>query len=408
MSAKKIAVLSVILLLSVSLPLSGKGSVRCPAVNTDSALVWNNTGWQQPDDSSSVNKRGFIERVKDYFKESNTEKQNKRFDFSVIGGPHYSSDTKLGLGLVAAGFYRKNLADSLTTPSNVSLYGDISTVGFWLIGIRGDHIFPHDRQRLDYNMYFYSFPRHFWGIGYGAGSEASDYTDFRELYLRASVDYLFKIGRAFYIGPAAEFQRSVAKDITPENLYRWNGEKLNCTNAGIGFRLQYDSRDNLTAATSGFYCALEQRYFPSFAGNMPKDFGYSELSLRFYRGVWKGGVLAGAYHARLSYGDVPWSQLSTFGGSSTMRGYYEGRFRDKGEMDITFELRQHVYRRNGLAVWAGAGTVFPRFSAMRFRHILPNAGIGYRWEFKSRTNVRVDFGVGRGETAFIFSINEAF
>ena len=91
-----------------------------------------------------------------------------------------------------------------------------------------------------------------------------------------------------------------------------------------------------------------------------------------------------------------------------MRGYYEGRFRDKGEMDITFELRQQVYRRNGLAVWAGAGTVFPRFSAMRFRHILPNAGIGYRWEFKSRTNVRVDFGVGRGETAFIFSINEAF
>ena len=405
MSAKKIAVLSVLLLLSVSLPLSGKGSVRCPAVNTDSALVWNNTGWQQPDDSSSVNKRGFIERVKDYFKESNTEKQNKRFDFSVIGGPHYSSDTKLGLGLVAAGFYRKNLADSLTTPSNVSLYGDISTVGFWLIGIRGDHIFPHDRQRLDYNMYFYSFPRHFWGIGYGAGSAASDYTDFRVLYLR---DYLFKIGRAFYIGPAAEFQRSVAKDITPDNLYRWNGETLNCTNAGIGFRLQYDSRDNLTAATSGFYCALEQRYFPSFAGNIPKDFGYSELSLRFYRGVWKGGVLAGAYHARLSYGDVPWSQLSTFGGSSTMRGYYEGRFRDKGEMDITFELRQHVYRRNGLAVWAGAGTVFPRFSAMRFRHILPNVGIGYRWEFKSRTNVRVDFGVGRGETAFIFSINEAF
>lgn len=288
MSAKKIAVLSVLLLLSVSLPLSGKGSVRCPAVNTDSALVWNNTGWQQPDDSSSVNKRGFIERVKDYFKESNTEKQNKRFDFSVIGGPHYSSDTKLGLGLVAAGFYRKNLADSLTTPSNVSLYGDISTVGFWLIGIRGDHIFPHDRQRLDYNMYFYSFPRHFWGIGYGAGSEASDYTDFRELYLRASIDYLFKIGRAFYIGYAAEFQRSVAKDITPDNLYRWNGEKLNCTNAGIGFRLQYDSRDNLTAATSGFYCALEQRYFPSFAGNIPKDFGYSELSLRFYRGVWKG------------------------------------------------------------------------------------------------------------------------
>lgn len=314
MLVKKTAVSLVLFLLSVSVPLSGKGSIPWRAACADSALVCSRSYTPQTEDSTGGKKLGLIDRVKAYFKESNTEKQNKRFDFSVIGGPHYSSDTKLGLGLVAAGFYRKNLADSITTPSNVSLYGDISTVGFWLIGIRGDHIFPQDKQRLDYNVYFYSFPRHFWGIGYNAGSEASDYTDYRELYLRASVDYLFKIGRAFYLGPAVEFQRSVAKDITVENLYRWNGEKLNCTNAGVGFRLQYDTRDNLTAATSGFYCALEQRYFPSFAGNMPKDFGYSELKLRFYRSVWKGGVLAGAYHARLSYGDVPWSQLSTFGG----------------------------------------------------------------------------------------------
>ena len=35
-----------------------------------------------------------------YFTEANQEKETKRFDFSVIGGPHFSSDTKLGLGLV--------------------------------------------------------------------------------------------------------------------------------------------------------------------------------------------------------------------------------------------------------------------------------------------------------------------
>lgn len=38
------------------------------------------------------------------FNDANKEKKNKKFDFSVIGGPHYSSDTKFGLGLVAAGF----------------------------------------------------------------------------------------------------------------------------------------------------------------------------------------------------------------------------------------------------------------------------------------------------------------
>ena len=51
-------------------------------------------------------KRSFFKKFLDYFNDANKEKKNKKFDFSVIGGPHYSSDTKFGLGLVAAGLYR--------------------------------------------------------------------------------------------------------------------------------------------------------------------------------------------------------------------------------------------------------------------------------------------------------------
>ena len=100
--------------------------------------------------------------------------------------------------------------------------------------------------------------------------------------------------------------------------------------------------------------------------------------------------------------------MSTLGGSYSMRGYYEGRYRDKSAIDLCVELRQHVWRRNGVVLWVGAGTVFPKFSAMRWGHILPNYGVGYRWEFKKKVNVRLDLGFGRGQTGFIFSINEAF
>lgn len=88
-----------------------------------------------------------------------------KFDFSIIGGPHYSSDTKLGLGLVAAGLYRTDRNDTILPPSNISLYGDVSTVGFYLLGIRGTHLFPRDKYRLNYNLYFYSFPSLYWGKG---------------------------------------------------------------------------------------------------------------------------------------------------------------------------------------------------------------------------------------------------
>ena len=35
-----------------------------------------------------------------------------------------------------------------------------------------------------------------------------------------------------------------------------------------------------------------------------------------------------------------------------MRGYYEGRYRDKHSLEATVELRQHVWKRNGIVVWA--------------------------------------------------------
>ena len=54
-------------------------------------------------------------------------------------------------------------------------------------------------------------------------------------------------------------------------------------------------------------------------------------------------------------------------------------------IEATVELRQHVWKRNSLTAWIGAGTVFPKFSQMRSRHILPNFGLGYRWEFKKNS-----------------------
>ena len=60
---------------------------------------------------STVQKRTFFKRFLDYFNDANKDKNHKKFDFSIIGGPHYSTDTKLGLGLVAAGLYRAGRSD---------------------------------------------------------------------------------------------------------------------------------------------------------------------------------------------------------------------------------------------------------------------------------------------------------
>jgi len=127
-----------------------------------------------------------------------------------------------------------------------------------------------------------------------------------------------------------------------------------------------------------------------------------------YKRVWKGGILAEELHGQFNYGHTPWPLLSETGSNDRMRGYYEGRYRDKNLMEGQLELRQHIKGRHGMAVWAGLANVFKDFDHIAMRHTLPNAGIGYRWEFKKGINVRIDYGFTRNGGGFIFNVNEAF
>ena len=356
--------------------------------------------------ADTVKRKGWFNRFLDYFNDANKEKPQRKFDFSIIGGPHYSTDTKLGIGLVAAGLYRTNPTDSLLPPSNVSLFGDFSSVGFYLLGIRGTHLFPHDRYRLDYTLYGFYFPSKVWGIGYDEGNLDANESELKRWQARIKVDFLIRAARHFYVGPSASFDYVLAKEVErPELLH---GMDRHTTNIGVGLTMVYDSRDVMTNPHRGVYASLSQHFRPAFLGN---DYAFCTTDWRFntYNKVWNGGLIATDFRGTLNFGTPSWGMMALLGSSNTMRGYYEGRYRDKHKMEGTIELRQHVWKRNGIVVWAGAGTVFPKFSALRLDKLLPNYGFGYRWEFKKDVNVRLDYGFGKnGQSGFLFNINEAF
>lgn len=350
--------------------------------------------------------KSWVNRILDYFNDSNKNKKHKRFDFSVIGGPHYASDTKFGLGLVAAGLYRTDPNDSILPPSNVSLYGDVSSVGFYMLGVRGNHIAPKGRYRIDYHLYFYSFPADFWGIGYEMGDNDANKSDMKRWQAQAEVSFLFRVADNFYIGPMASYDYVIGKHIERPELLQ--GMDQHTWNVGAGVSLVYDNRDNLTNPHRGIYLNINQMFRPGFMGN---DYAFSTTAFRFdaYQRLGKGTVLAEDIGANLNFGNPSWGMMAELGGTHSMRGYYEGRYRDKHSLETTVELRQHVWKRNGIVVWVGAGTIFPKFSALRSKQILPNAGVGYRWEFKKNVNVRLDYGFGKsGQSGFLFNINEAF
>ncbi len=378
--------------------------VPVPSSDMEADSSWVNESATKQD--TLTKKKSLLTRFLDYFNDANKNKEQKKFDFSIIGGPHYSTDTKLGIGLVAAGLYRANANDTLLPPSNVSLFGDVSTVGFYMLGIRGTHIFPQDKYRADYTIYFYSFPCKFWGMGYDMGDDDSNKSDMKRWQARFKASFLFHLGDNLYLGPMVSYDYVIGRRIERPELL--NGMDQHTWNIGAGFSAVYDTRDVLTYPHRGFYINLSQCFRPRFMGN---DYAFSttELQVDAYQRVWKGAILAEDFRTMLNFGNPSWGMMALLGNSNSMRGYYEGRYRDKHKMEAQVELRQHVWKRNSLTTWVGAGTVFHKFSEMRSRHILPNFGIGYRWEFKKNVNVRLDYGFGKaGQTGFLFSINEAF
>lgn len=355
--------------------------------------------------TDSIIRNNLFRRIYRYLQQSNEVRNDKKFDFSIIGGPHFSKDTKLGLGIVASGLYRLDRTDTALSPSNISLYGDITTTGFYLLGIDGNTIFPRDLYRLDVNMYFFSFLSQYWGIGYENGKRNDGYTRYKRKEMQIKLDFYRKIAPNTFIGITGMYRHVNGKDF--KDIRFLEGERNKISSLGGGVILTYDSRDFIPNPYKGTFAKIEHTFFPKFLGN-GYSFQRTDLQIRHYDRLWKGAVLAYDFSGTFNSGNIPWSMVALLGGPYRMRGYYEGQYRDNNLIVAQIELRQKVYKRHGVVVWGGAGNVFPKFSKFRWKETLPGYGFGYRWEFKNRVNIRLDYGIGKGQSSFYFNINEAF
>lgn len=352
-----------------------------------------------------VEKPGLIQRVINYFNESNKKPVGKKMDISFLGGPFYSSDSKFGVGLVAAGAYNTMPEDSMTKVSNMSLSFKATTAAHFELTLGGEHIFPRDTYRLNYEINFSSIDTKYWGIGYEMCSVDSNESRYKYLASHAEAHFARRVGKAVYIGPLVTFDYVNARDY--HRPWMWAGLPSRVFSYSIGASFRYDTRDNLTAPKKGVYIKFDQSFSFGWMGNK-YPFKTNELTAAWYGPLWKDATLATRLHWKVTWGKTPWSLMPYLGGSEFMRGYFEGRYRDKGAADLCVELRQHVWRRHGFVVWGGVGCVFPKITEINGHELLPNYGVGYRWEFKKNVNVRLDVGFGKHEKGFFFNINEAF
>lgn len=351
-------------------------------------------------------RKTFFRRLINYFSTSTVDRTfEKKMDFTFIGGPSYSETTSLGIGVLAAGMYRLDRSDSITPPSDISIYLSASINGFYSLGLSGNNIFSGNKSRIDYTASFSSTHRYFWGIGYHAGAynEKSKYI---EQHSNVQARYLKQIFKSFYIGGKLNFRHTKGTEFGNINILE--GENRQYTSLGVGILFEYDTRDFIPNPYRGVYISLQETFYPKFMSDNGLTVRKAQFTFDYYQKIWKGGVLAFDFYLEQNTNGTPWPLLARMGGSYRMRGYYEGQYIDNNMATTQLELRQKVYRRIGFTLWAGAGNVFSTYKSYKWSETLPNYGVGLRWEVKKRMNVRVDYGFGKNSSGLMLNISEAF
>lgn len=177
---------------------------------------------------------------------------------------------------------------------------------------------------------------------------------------------------------------------------------------GVTIPIEIDSRDDEQFPREGWKVEARTILYRESLGS---DFDVEtyKLAANYYHPMRERDVLASRIIVRGTSGDAPFFLLSTLGGSTDLRGYPSGRFRDRYMYALQSEYRWHVSDKWVLTGFAGFGEVAPKFSEFG-GDIKPAAGIGARFVLSQKHHVSLsaDVAVGSEGTEFYFGVNEAF
>ncbi len=172
--------------------------------------------------------------------------------------------------------------------------------------------------------------------------------------------------------------------------------------------IEYDSRDHEQFPRNGWFVSGRAMLYRESAGS-DFDAEIFKIAVNHYRPMGAQNVLASRAYLRSSSGDAPFFLLSTFGGSTDLRGYPSGRYRDRMMYAVQSEYRWQFNESWIFTGFAGVGEVGEDFGSFG-RNFLPAAGIGARFVLskKHRVGLSADIAVGKDGTEFYFGVGEAF
>lgn len=350
------------------------------------------------------------------------EIEGKTFKLMPYIAPSYTPETEFllsGGGLITF----KTDKDRFLNLSSIPFSAGYSSNGAFAVRALNVIYWKGDKIRSVGEFQLRDMPDNYWGVGYenGVNVPMSDTTTaYTRNYWRFYQRLMFRTRNNLFVGFVIDINRTRAMNMNPlmqQDEYILS-QGTDVFNTGIGFEINYDTRDFVQNAYEGTFISGIFTNFNKFFGG-DALYNILDLDYRQYKSIGrKRRTLAWQVKGRFTFsGETPWTDKSMLGGLDNMRGYTMGRFRDDNMVFTTVEYR-HMFKRGkpnkknnynsrlGYVVWLGAGSVSSSFD--RFVNWLPNGGVGLRAELQPRMNVRVDYGLAKGEQGFYVTISEIF
>jgi len=172
--------------------------------------------------------------------------------------------------------------------------------------------------------------------------------------------------------------------------------------------IEFDTRDHEQFPRNGWLVNGRAMFYRDSAGS---DFETEtfKVSVNHYRPMGEQNVLALRAYMRATSEGAPFFVLSTFGGSTDLRGYPSGRYRDRMMYALQGEYRWQFNDRWIFTGFAGFGEVAENVGDFG-SNFLPAVGMGARFVLsqKHRVGLSADIATGKDGTEFYFGIGEAF
>jgi outer membrane protein assembly factor BamA len=336
---------------------------------------------------------------------------NKKPSLKGLPAAFYLPETRVGIGCIGILTFYMNKTSSSQFPSSLTMGGAYTQNKQILLFLPYNLYFKNRKHWLYGEVGYYRYIYNFYGIGNFIPTQYSE--SYTANFARLRFTALTKISKSKYIYTGVKYAYDDIKINKLDStglLYNTNiaGNKGG-TISGLGWVSSYDTRNHAFYPNRGqlieFFIYHEDKYTGS-------SFKYWRATLdasAFYP-LSPKHILAFNFYGAYINGETSFTHLPMLGGDSKLRGYYEGRFRDKIAMTWQTEWRHKFHKRLALNIFASTGVIAPDMNSIALNQFKYSAGGGLRFvlDKKQGVNLRADFAVGHGSTGLYLTIGEAF